>query len=232
MIYSELCRVLSNLLNNAYEASKNGDPITIDICNQDNDWIKILIKDKGVGIPNELLDKVFEQGVSFKKKTGSGFGLYHSKLVLNKMNGSIKLDSNVNNGTTVHLTIPKLDCPIWGINELYLSDMKQIVLIDDEDVNQKLWKKKLHTHNINLLYYNHPSIVPNDLLRDRNTVVLLDNSFENDHGLGLRFAEKTNITNCILVTNDWAVYDIQSVVQKLKIKLLAKDFVEQIRIVT
>jgi len=67
--------------------------------------VRIIVKDEGVGIPPELLPKVFERGVS-GKKDGTGLGLAFCREIARRHNGDISIQSEYGKGTTVTVTLP------------------------------------------------------------------------------------------------------------------------------
>jgi signal transduction histidine kinase/ligand-binding sensor domain-containing protein len=72
-----------------------------------NDNFEIRIIDNGIGIDEEHLDKIFEMYYrASEKSTGSGLGLFIVKETANKMNGSIRVESVKNEGTTFILNLP------------------------------------------------------------------------------------------------------------------------------
>ena len=74
---------------------------------QEGQHIRLTIKDKGEGIPEEIKEDIFNPFFSTKeKKEGSGLGLYIVYNEVNKMQGDIKVDSQVGEGTTFTITIP------------------------------------------------------------------------------------------------------------------------------
>ena len=58
----------------------------------------ITVKDTGCGIPEEIKDKVFENGYS-TKGDGRGVGLYHTKLLIESLGGNISFESQAGKGT-------------------------------------------------------------------------------------------------------------------------------------
>ena len=106
---SRLKVVLNNLISNAIR-HHNGKQPKVDISIQVKPkYAHIAIKDNGIGIPKEHLNSVFKM---FYRATdtnhGSGLGLYIVKETINKLQGNIKLKSEVNKGTEVLLQIPSL----------------------------------------------------------------------------------------------------------------------------
>lgn len=103
---SDLTRVISNILNNAIEASLNSkNPIAVSVSDGAN--VTLTIKDGGDGIAPELLHKLGEKGVTHGKHHGKGLGLYHAKSCLLQWGGTLTLDSHQGAGTTVTLVFMK-----------------------------------------------------------------------------------------------------------------------------
>jgi signal transduction histidine kinase len=72
-----------------------------------HDAIKITISDNGIGMSEEIQEKVFERffrGTS--KSKGNGMGLYLAKAAVNQLNGSIFLESEPDRGTTFEIFLP------------------------------------------------------------------------------------------------------------------------------
>ena len=87
---TEITILLSNLLNNAIEATKNAKNKQINIAITKMERYRIEIKNNisGLNIKNEDLEKFFKKGFS-SKGTNRGYGLYNVKKIVNKYNGII-----------------------------------------------------------------------------------------------------------------------------------------------
>lgn len=100
-------RIISNLLNNAIEASCKDKPINVNISEDEKDSkLVIEIIDKGKGVPKADFDSIFKEGVSIGKKEGSGLGLFHAKQNLEFWGANITIKSSNINGTNMLLTLP------------------------------------------------------------------------------------------------------------------------------
>ncbi len=100
--------VFSNLFINALQAMEtSGGNLCITVSQEDG-FVKIEVADKGVGISQKNLDKIFEPYFS-TKETGTGLGLAIVKKIVDDHNGLIEVESNLNEGTkfTVRLPIAK-----------------------------------------------------------------------------------------------------------------------------
>ena len=99
-------RVLSNLIKNSREAMPGGGILTFttDVV---QDQVAIRISDTGVGIPREVLPKLFEPFVTRGKTNGTGLGLAIAKSVVEAHGGKISVSSVNGSGTTVDIRLPK-----------------------------------------------------------------------------------------------------------------------------
>ncbi len=100
--------ILSNLISNAIKYQKTEEinktvNVEVDVNEQE---VSIKINDNGMGILREHLEKIFTQFFKSKVYHGSGLGLFIVKEALNKINGTINVNSNIEEGTTFKITIP------------------------------------------------------------------------------------------------------------------------------
>lgn len=99
----KITRVIENLVRNAVEAMSDGGTLEINISGGQQ-GVKIEVKDTGVGIPPEAMDRLFEPFNS-TKQGHAGLGLASSKSTLESMGGSIEAFSE-KTGTTIVVTVP------------------------------------------------------------------------------------------------------------------------------
>lgn len=96
-------QVLVNLITNANRQIKNGRIILSVKVNEDKHLAVFAVKDNGSGIPPELLERVFQRGVS--GDGSSGLGLSICEEIVWEHNGRMGIESS-SNGTSVHFTLP------------------------------------------------------------------------------------------------------------------------------
>lgn len=104
----ELCKVLSNLLDNAMTALEHQEGekrIELDIT-EDQNCYRFRVSNNGPMIPKEMQEQIFRQGITTKKGEGHGMGLYIVSNVLKTYKGSIRLTSEKDE-TTFLFEIPK-----------------------------------------------------------------------------------------------------------------------------
>ncbi len=103
-------QVILNLLSNSAKFTDEGS-ITVGARDDGNGEVTVWVKDTGIGIPPQDMDKIFEefrQGTSGRRKgrAGSGLGLAISRQLLNLMGGHIWAESTPGKGTTLYFTLP------------------------------------------------------------------------------------------------------------------------------
>ncbi len=105
----QLIQILINLIQNSIEAMKTGANLSIKAYAKDKTTCKIEIKDEGIGIRQDDINKVFNPFFS-TKENGTGLGLYITKKIINNYGGSIYLESTEGKGTTFYLEFPLISC--------------------------------------------------------------------------------------------------------------------------
>ncbi len=103
--------LFSNIIDNAIKYNRPSGYVYIEI-NEDKNTCKITIKDTGIGIERDELDRIFDEfyrvDKSRSKETeGFGLGLSIAKKILSLHNGKIHLESTPSEGTTVTITLKK-----------------------------------------------------------------------------------------------------------------------------
>lgn len=107
---SELQQVILNLTNNAIDAmGKDGGTVEIvtGINTQDDNMIEIKVNDNGPGIPAQYLDRIFDPFFTTKAVgKGTGLGLSICYGIIQKMGGTIEVESQVGQGTSFLIRLP------------------------------------------------------------------------------------------------------------------------------
>lgn len=106
----KVSQVVINLLSNAVKYSKEGGSIWI-YTEQDDQWIKMSVKDNGMGIAEEHLTNIFERfyrvDTSRSRLTGgSGIGLTITKAIVEAHGGTIAVESHLGEGTEFVVKLP------------------------------------------------------------------------------------------------------------------------------
>ena len=106
----QLQQVVLNLVLNACDAMSDAEPderrLTLET-QVDDGFVQLAVSDRGVGIPDEQLDAVFEPFVTFRE-TGLGLGLAISRSIVNAHQGRIQAENNADRGATFRCFLPAL----------------------------------------------------------------------------------------------------------------------------
>ncbi len=90
--------VFENIINNAINHSSS-DVMAISIAPQNDGFCEVRIADQGVGIPNEVKPKIWQEGYKYGKSGQSGLGLFIVKKVVERYGGTITVEDNKPKGT-------------------------------------------------------------------------------------------------------------------------------------
>ena len=104
-----LCKVLANLLDNAMRATmESGEKekkVEVVIGEQEEEF-QFLVRNNGPQIPEDMLQEMWKQGVTTKKESGHGLGLYIVRKMLSENEGAVDVSSTTE-WTTFVVTLPK-----------------------------------------------------------------------------------------------------------------------------
>ena len=156
-----LSQIVMNILSNSIKFTKDGE-IAIIVTNRDTENgkipIELKIKDTGIGIPESMINNIFESFSQSSKSTsykfgGTGLGLSLVKQLVGYMDGKIDVESTEGVGTSVSLRIPfylpekAVDFKTLKSSE---TDSKKesfsghkILIVDDYTVNRRIVKGML-----------------------------------------------------------------------------------------
>lgn len=132
----KITQVLRNLLTNSIKFMDKGN-IEIKVSSDESSQYIVTIKDEGINVPEQELDKIFSpfirSSTTKEKISGAGLGLAISKKIIDGHNGKIWAINNPNKGLIISFSLPKNQI-ISSRNELNNSTAKaaKILMIDDE----------------------------------------------------------------------------------------------------
>jgi PAS domain S-box-containing protein len=115
---NQISQVIDNIVINAKHAMPNGGVLEVSASNvvvytgsvvalPGGNYIKISIRDHGIGIPQEYLKKIFDPFFT-TKHSGSGLGLATCWSIVKRHDGTIIVDSEPGKGSTFHLYLPAM----------------------------------------------------------------------------------------------------------------------------
>jgi signal transduction histidine kinase len=106
----QIMRAIQNVIINAIQASAEKKGTVSVNCTRKDFYVDVRVEDTGYGIAPAQLAKIFDPYFTTKQgKSGTGLGLYITKKVVEDHNGSIKVDSTPQIGTTFTIRLPLLN---------------------------------------------------------------------------------------------------------------------------
>ena len=152
----QITQVIHNLIINAKQAMPGGGTIQVSAENfalsaennpfvKNGKYVKITVKDTGVGIPEEHLPKIFDPYFTTKEE-GSGLGLATAYSIIKNHAGYIMAESAAGVGTTfyIHLPASKKEIErVEAVEEKLISGKEKILVMDDDDIIRDVAGKML-----------------------------------------------------------------------------------------
>ncbi|WP_049824372.1 PAS domain S-box protein [Desulfurivibrio alkaliphilus] len=145
----QISQVIQNLILNASQAMPDGGVIEV-VCENlpaaraaalalpaKGDYVKMMVKDRGVGIPAKVIDRIFDPYFT-TKQLGNGLGLAICHSIISKHEGRITVSSLSGQGTTFEVFLPVAvhDAVVAGKSEVFRVGTRQarVLLMDDEEM--------------------------------------------------------------------------------------------------
>lgn len=226
----ELKRSLSNLIDNAVEASPSDAPINVAIYSKENQAV-VEISDRGRGIPKEILSRIGERGFSHGKAKGTGLGVHYARKLIEGWGGSFTISSEVGCGTSVQVALPVTEAPIWYVDTIALGESKTVVVVDDDPTIHALWQERLKTFRpeVTIEHFFEPESVMSWIVQNRQTldksILLTDYNLNSRTGDGISVLERFGSTHpfSVMVTSAFEDQRLQEQCEKLNVKILPKS---------
>lgn len=156
-----LRQVLVNLLGNAIKFTQEGE-IAILVRLEDRDGeqlsLRFSVRDTGIGIPQDKLEKIFEAFTQADNSTtrlygGTGLGLTISASLVEMMGGSLWVESVEGQGSTFSFTLRCQKAPVPASRAPARTDLRglRILLVDDSRTNLRILSAILANHGISVV---------------------------------------------------------------------------------
>lgn len=126
-------RIILNLLSNAIKFTPEGGNITVEVKeNKKDKTVSIAVIDTGVGIPKEKHDMIFQRFGQVdnnlsRQAEGSGIGLALVKMLVEILEGNIKVDSELGIGSTFTITLPIKGVIVEEENRVFIASDNRLV---------------------------------------------------------------------------------------------------------
>ncbi|RMF56617.1 MAG: PAS domain S-box protein [Calditrichaeota bacterium] len=171
---AEIHQIIMNLCTNAYQAMPNGGTLTVHLSEVEvtsefastlpnllpGRHIKLAIKDTGMGIPDDIIDKIFDPYFTTKgdfQGTGLGLAVVHG--IVTAYNGAITVASKPGEGTVFTVYLPAIEKKTT-VKE-YTTDVipggnETILFVDDEVVIIEMVGKMLEHYGYKVITFSNP----------------------------------------------------------------------------
>lgn len=155
----QIAQVLDNILINAQEAVPQSGSIDLTAKNQSleenkhptlakGNYVKISIKDDGIGIERENLSRIFDPFFT-TKRVGQGLGLAMCHSIINRHGGAIDIESEPGKGSTFHIYLPVSSevgsSSIIKSAPMNLEGRGTFLIMDDEEVLREITTEMLES---------------------------------------------------------------------------------------
>ncbi|WP_442587356.1 response regulator [Pedobacter sp. AW31-3R] len=205
--YLRIRQVLINLINNALKFTHVGEVhlkvSQINIDDRKSRLIRFEIRDTGIGIPTEKQSRLFKafsqiDSSNTRKYEGTGLGLVISERLINLMNGTITVESEVNIGSTFSFQIALPVCEDPNIKTVDYNPVyhlrKKILVVDDNDTNLRILKGLLSSWDFSPVLVNNARAAMKELTENElPDMIITDMQMPEIDGVG--FAKKVKLLN-------------------------------------
>lgn len=228
----EFKRIVSNLVNNAVEASDGSSgTVTVSLSAEAGSAV-IGVRDEGKGIAPEVLAKIGRRGETHGKAGGSGLGLYHAYTSAEAWGGSVKISSEVGRGTFVSLVLPQVSGPEWFVSECTLIPGHTVVILDDDASIHLVWQTRFDAldaarRGVDRVHLSAPdeirTWVRDNPARAASARFLLDYELAGHDDTGLTLAKELGLgERAILVTSRYDEPGILAACRELGVRMIPK----------
>jgi signal transduction histidine kinase/DNA-binding response OmpR family regulator len=163
---TRLRQILINLLSNAVKFTDEGE-VVLTISNRTPDarlgeqaLLSFEVRDTGIGIPKDRMDRLFRSFSQVDSSTtrrfgGTGLGLVITKRLVELMGGDIRVESEVGHGSTFSFTLPTMIAALPDVShrgtQLALIRGKTVLIVDDHRTNLLILSEKLRSWELSVV---------------------------------------------------------------------------------
>lgn len=225
----QLERSLSNLIDNAVEASSPNSTVQVNIfSNKDKAIIQII--DCGKGISQENLLKIGIKGFTDGKGNGTGLGVFYAKRFVEDLGGNFEIQSEVDKGTIISLILPVVDQRKSEFIEIRPSE--HLLVLEDQSLIRDTVRLKFKDSGLSTEAYSifsTPSELEHWLATNTTNFKLYSDYFlETETGekleTGIEVIKRLGLTGkSFLFTSAFDNIDVIRIANEVGVPVLSKD---------
>jgi PAS domain S-box-containing protein len=164
-----LRQVLLNLLSNAVKFTEQGEVIVhvdAEPTGPGQHRLHLAVRDTGIGIPRDRMDRLFQSFSQVDASTsrrygGTGLGLAISNRIVELMGGTMRVESEVGEGSTFHVVLPvaeaQLPATTDGSASLPVLTGKRFLIVDDNATNREIVSRQARSWGMEPVAVERPS---------------------------------------------------------------------------
>ncbi|WP_456275691.1 ATP-binding protein [Bacillus sp. AK128] len=190
----KISQVFTNLINNAIKYSPEGGEITIDVY-EESGWVKVAIKDQGLGIPSEAIPNLFTKfyrvdNSDRRRIGGTGLGLSIVKEIMEAHGGKVSVESELKEGSTFILQFPVVNqqsASSSNQNQAFsnevqpVSNRRNVLIVEDDSSLAKLLEAELEESGFKVYAVTNAKDAIDSLDQFKPDVVVLDIMLEDEN---------------------------------------------------
>ena len=230
-----LRQILINLVNNALKFTHKGEvfvKVNMDKATPDELELSFDIKDTGIGIPEDKLNRLFKafsqvDSSTTRKYGGTGLGLAISERLINLMQGKIWVNSVVGEGATFSFSIKskvgKNDQRQYASFSSLGNEGKRILIVDDNQTNLTILKTQLELWKLTVIEASSGDVALEIFKKDQNfALIITDMQMPNMDGIMLTKSLKEIKSNIPVILLSSVGDESRSKFPELFVSLLTK----------
>ncbi|MCF0186788.1 MAG: response regulator, partial [Bacteroidaceae bacterium] len=155
-------QIFNNLISNAIKYTPEGGKIEVSVCEKNTNkknvgWYEVEVKDNGIGMSEDYVKNIFEpftraSDTRASSKQGTGLGMAIARNIARMMNGDIKVESQLDQGSTFTVSFAlktdvKAGAASGKVEDTLERDFsgKRILLAEDNELNREIAEELLGT---------------------------------------------------------------------------------------
>ncbi|MFT8322039.1 MAG: ATP-binding protein [Bacillus sp. (in: firmicutes)] len=184
----KLEQAFTNILSNAIKYSPEGGLIDIHIY-EENDKLNLAVMDKGLGIPEGEISKLFTKfyrvdNTDRRKIGGTGLGLAIVQEIMTAHEGEVTVQSQLGKGSTFILSFPKVTIPLTDFHVEAHADRKtayKIMVVEDDYSLAELIIHELKEYGFQVQYYKSGKKALQEIDQQMPDAIVLDIMLEDEN---------------------------------------------------
>jgi DNA-binding response OmpR family regulator/two-component sensor histidine kinase len=185
-------QVLTNLVSNAIKFSPKNGRVTIALIPGEGNTFRFVVKDKGAGIPENQMNKLFGKFQQIdqsdgRPKEGTGLGLAISKKIVEQHKGRIGVKSKPGEGTEFWFELPATFAPVPLIKDDHLGQHPSYpaLIVEDDDPFAEILRCEMVQHGFEVIRASTLAEAQAVLSKTKPVVIMLDLTLPDGDGMDL-----------------------------------------------